>query len=92
LHHLNASISDVDGVMGYHAPTVAPAKTPPSAAAELPSMMMEPLVASVRSSWLALPSSKQSNSVYLYATGDAASPNWTGARSIAVVSNGAVAR
>ena len=48
---VNASISDVDGVIGYHAPTVAPAKTAPSAAAVLPSMMMESLVASILSRW-----------------------------------------
>ena len=30
-YSLNASISDVDGVIGYHAPTVAPAYTAPSA-------------------------------------------------------------
>src|SRR6188474_3500361 len=38
----NASMSDVDGVIGYHAPTVAPAYTQPSAAAVLPSIMMWP--------------------------------------------------
>ena len=37
---LNASISDVDGVIGYHAPTVAPAYTAPSAKAVLPSIRM----------------------------------------------------
>src|SRR3954454_18232983 len=35
-----ASISDVDGVMGYQAATVAPAYTQPSASAVLPSIMM----------------------------------------------------
>jgi len=30
----------VDGVIGYHAATVAPANTQPSAAAVLPSIMM----------------------------------------------------
>ena len=39
---LNASISEVEGVIGYQAPTVAPANTQPSAAAVLPSMMMWP--------------------------------------------------
>src|SRR6476620_354879 len=39
-YSLNASISDVDGVIGYHAPTVAPAYTAPNAAAELPSIRM----------------------------------------------------
>ena len=37
---LNPSISDVDGVIGYQAPKVAPAYTQPSAAAVLPSIMM----------------------------------------------------
>ena len=36
---LNASMTDVDGVIGYHAPTVAPAYMQPSAAAVLPSIM-----------------------------------------------------
>src|ERR1043166_495133 len=38
---LKASMSDVDGVIGYHAPTVAPAYTQPSAAAVLPSSRSE---------------------------------------------------
>ena len=37
---LNASITDVDGVIGYHAATVAPAYTQPSAVAVLPSIRM----------------------------------------------------
>src|SRR4030095_11885786 len=37
---LNPSMTDVDGVIGYHAPTVAPAYKQPSAAAVLPSLMM----------------------------------------------------
>ena len=41
---LNASINEVDGVIGYHAATVAPANTHPSAAAVLPSIMMWPAV------------------------------------------------
>ena len=41
---LNASMSEVDGVIGYHAPTVAPANTQPSPAAVLPSMRMWPAV------------------------------------------------
>src|SRR3954468_15162991 len=41
---LKASINDVDGVIGYHAATVAPANTQPSPAAVLPSIMMEPRV------------------------------------------------
>src|SRR5450755_2629157 len=36
-----ASMSDVDGVMGYQAATVAPAYTHPSASAVLPSIMIE---------------------------------------------------
>ena len=43
---LNASISEVDGVIGYHAATVAPAYRAPSAAAVLPSMTMWPAVLS----------------------------------------------
>ena len=39
---MKPSISEVDGVMGYQAATVAPANTQPSAAAVLPSMMMRP--------------------------------------------------
>src|SRR6185369_2881821 len=35
---LKASMQDVEGVMGYHAATVAPAYTQPSAAAVLPSI------------------------------------------------------
>jgi hypothetical protein len=35
---LNASISEVEGVIGYHAPTVAPAYMQPNPAAVLPSM------------------------------------------------------
>jgi hypothetical protein len=37
---LNASISDVEGVIGYQAPTVAPAYTHPRPAAVLPSIRM----------------------------------------------------
>ena len=37
---VNASASDDDGVIGYHAATVAPPYTLPSAAALLPSMKM----------------------------------------------------
>ena len=47
---LKASISDVEGVIGYHAPTVAPANTQPSAAAVLPSMSTCLEVASIVSS------------------------------------------
>src|SRR5439155_25453297 len=35
---LNASMSDVAGVIGYHAPTVAPAYRQPNAAAVFPSI------------------------------------------------------
>ena len=44
---LNASMSEVDGVIGYQAATVAPAKMQPSAAAVLPSIMMWPAVRSI---------------------------------------------
>src|SRR5690348_13452537 len=52
-YSLNDSISDVDGVIGYQAPTVAPANTAPSAPAELPSMRMWSFVLSPpsRSRW-----------------------------------------
>ena len=43
---LKASMSEVDGVIGYQAATVAPANTQPSAAAVLPSIMMWPAVVS----------------------------------------------
>ncbi len=46
---MNDSQSDEDGVIGYHAQTVAPAKTHPSAAAALPSTMILPAVAFIRS-------------------------------------------
>ena len=42
----NASTTEVDGVMGYQAPTVAPAYTHPRPAAVLPSIMMCPAVLS----------------------------------------------
>ena len=44
-------MSDVDGVIGYHAPTVAPAYTAPKPAAVLPSMRIESPVASIFSRW-----------------------------------------
>ena len=44
-------MSDVDGVIGYHAPTVAPAYTAPNPAAVLPSMRIESPVASILSRW-----------------------------------------
>ena len=37
---LKLSMIDVDGVIGYHAPTVAPAYMQPSAEVALPSIMM----------------------------------------------------
>src|SRR5262245_53288197 len=46
-----ASMSDVDGVMGYQAATVAPAYMQPSASAVLPSMRIEPLVSSIVERW-----------------------------------------
>src|SRR3954463_9453360 len=45
----NASATDDDGVIGYHAQTVAPPYTQPSAAAALPSMKMRLPTASRRS-------------------------------------------
>ena len=39
-----ASASEVEGVIGYQAATVAPAKTQPSPAASLPEIMILPLV------------------------------------------------
>ena len=47
-----ASISDVDGVIGYQAPTVAPAYRQPSAAAVLPSMRIASFVLSSGSRWI----------------------------------------
>ena len=44
-------MSDVDGVIGYHAPTVAPANTAPSPHALLPSSRIQSLVAFMRSRW-----------------------------------------
>ena len=44
---VNASTSEVDGVIGYHAATVAPAYTHPSAAAVLPSITIESLLPSM---------------------------------------------
>src|SRR6478735_620352 len=48
-HHLaKLSASDDEGVIGYHAATVAPPYTAPSAAAELPSMKIRSPTASRR--------------------------------------------
>jgi len=44
---LKASMSEVEGVIGYQAATVAPANTQPSAAAVLPSIMMWPAVCAI---------------------------------------------
>src|SRR5688572_9374219 len=46
---LYASITDVEGVIGYHAATVVPAKRHPSAAAVLPSIITWPAVRSILS-------------------------------------------
>src|SRR5512138_921325 len=46
---LKASITDVAGVIGYHAPTVAPAYRQPSAAAVLPSIRIASFVLSIGS-------------------------------------------
>ena len=46
---MNASQREDDGVMGYHAQTVAPPKTQPRADAVFPSTMIFPSVASIRS-------------------------------------------
>ena len=43
------SASDEDGVIGYHATTPTPANTAPIAEAALPSMMILPAVAFMRS-------------------------------------------
>src|SRR5947207_11583438 len=56
----NASASDDDGVIGYHAHTVAPPYTQPSAAAALPSMKMRLPTASRRSTLSASTSSSTS--------------------------------
>src|SRR6266567_7836879 len=48
---LKASITEVDGVMGYHAATVAPAYTQPSAAAVFPSIRILSSFAFIRSRW-----------------------------------------
>ena len=44
-------MSAVAGVMGYHSPTVAPAKTAPNALAVFPSIRMESPVLSIFSRW-----------------------------------------
>src|SRR5580692_6732499 len=49
MYSIIVSTSDDDGVIGYHVTTVHPANMQPSAAAELPSMMILPAVLSMRS-------------------------------------------
>src|ERR1700680_3473831 len=49
---LKASITEVEGVMGYQADTVAPAYTQPSAVAVLPSMRILSPLASILSRWI----------------------------------------
>ena len=49
MYSISVSTSDDEGVMGYQVTTVTPANMAPSAAAELPSMMIMPLVLSIRS-------------------------------------------
>src|SRR5438105_10738679 len=48
-YSINDSPSDDDGVIGYQVNTVTPANIEPSAAAALPSMMILPVVLSMRS-------------------------------------------
>jgi hypothetical protein len=48
----NASMSEVAGVIGYHAPTVAPAYRQPRAAAVFPSMRMASRVPSIGDRWI----------------------------------------
>ena len=46
---MRVSTSDDEGVIGYQVTTVTPANMQPSAAAALPSMMIMPVVLSMRS-------------------------------------------
>ena len=48
MYSMAASGNDDDGVIGYQLTTVTPANMQPSAAAELPSMMILPFVLSIR--------------------------------------------
>src|SRR5580698_2186476 len=50
-YSLKASMREVEGVMGYQAPTVAPANTQPRPDMVLPSTMMWPAVLSMASSF-----------------------------------------
>src|ERR1700687_1222197 len=49
MYSINVSTSDEDGVIGYQVTTVTPANMQPSAQAALPSMMILPAVAFMRS-------------------------------------------
>ena len=49
MYSMRLSTSDDEGVIGYHVTTVTPANMEPMAAAELPSMMIMPLVLFMRS-------------------------------------------
>src|ERR1035437_176376 len=49
---VNASINEVAGVIGYQAPTVAPAYSAPSAEAVLPSIRTYSAFAFIRSRWM----------------------------------------
>src|SRR5438270_206864 len=49
MYSIMVSTSEDEGVIGYHVTTVHPANMQPSAAAELPSMMILPAVAFMRS-------------------------------------------
>ena len=48
MYSIVLSGSDEEGVIGYHATTVTPANMHPNAAAELPSMMILPVVLFMR--------------------------------------------
>ncbi len=49
MYPISVSTSDDEGVIGYHVTTVIPANIQPSAQAALPSMMILPAVAFMRS-------------------------------------------
>src|SRR5579862_7457839 len=49
MYSISVSTSDDDGVIGYQVTTVTPANMQPSAAAELPSIMILPAVLFMRS-------------------------------------------
>ena len=48
MYSIIVSTSEEEGVIGYQVTTVQPANIQPSAAAELPSMMIFPVVLSMR--------------------------------------------